>query len=546
MDPAPRVARPPSSPAVSVRVPRVIAAWVVAGCTVVALAALAALWVDELGAQRANDVRESSRRAAALVAGDVETRLATLAAASDLMLAGEVRPTLVEQVAAVTASPFALVLAVEPTTQLGAFPEREVDVSTLFDDFLHLAEARDGRLGVGSRIESPEGDVGTGLAVSFDGADGSLRVLSTVFWFAGSDIAEHLASSRAGLEAVTLSLIDRDGALLAAAGPSAVAPDLLDRSVTRVPVGDTGWAVAMVDELGTWRTETLLILLAALLLAVVVVLTAAAYQRAVRTSLVLAAAHGQMQEVLQQQEEFLAVASHELRTPVTIVTGFASGLQDHWDALDDEARRTYLDRLAGGATRMTNLVEDLLTTLMTRAGRIELRPEPVTVEQLVEESIAGSRIPRDEVDVDAPAALEVDIDPRYGPRIIANLLDNAVKYGRSPVTVVARRVDGHVEIRVRDHGDGVLEEARANLFDGYWQAPRHQWSRDGGIGLGLHLVRDLARRSGGDVEHRVPDGGGAEFVVRLPGVTSTDAAVPVMSDAGSSTDSHGFEDESAS
>ncbi len=533
MSPAPRSTPPTTPAAVSSRVPRVVVAWVVAAATILAAGATAWVWIDQLGQQRAHDVDEAAARAATLVAGDIETHIATLTAAADLMLTGDVSVPLVEQVAAVTASPFALVLGVDPTVQLGAYPDRVVDVSNLFDEFFHLAQARDGQPGVGERIESGTGDVGTGLAVPFEGADGSRRTLSTVFWFDGSDMAAHLAGSGAGLAAMTLALEDRTGAMLVASGPGAAEPDLLDRATSRAPVADTGWTVIAVDDLGLWRTETVLVLVAALLVVLVILLTATAFHRAVRTSLVVAAAHQRTLEVLQQQEEFLAVASHELRTPVTIVTGFASGLQDHWEALDDEARRTYLDRLAGGATRLTNLVEDLLTTLMTRAGRIELHAEAVLVRDLVDDSIAGSRINDDDVEVDVPDGLAVAVDPRYGPRIIANLLDNAAKYGRPPVEVVARGCGDHVEIHVRDHGDGVRDDVRDHLFEGYWQSPRHTWRRDGGIGLGLHLVRDLARRSGGEVEHRAPDDGGALFVVRLPADRSNPADVLAMPEGAS-------------
>jgi len=185
--------------------------------------------------------------------------------------------------------------------------------------------------------------------------------------------------------------------------------------------------------------------------------------------------------------------------------------------VDDDTRRDMLDRLASAARRLSGLVEDLMTATLSERGALHLVPRPMTAAAFVDAAVQGSRMalaPPEVLDVEGHAVLRVD--PIYGPRMLANLLDNAVKYGRRPVEARLAQRDGHVDIVVRDHGDGVPADFEARLFQPFRQAEGHERRRRGGVGLGLHTVAQLAELSGGTIRYRPADGGGAEFHLRLP------------------------------
>ena len=253
--------------------------------------------------------------------------------------------------------------------------------------------------------------------------------------------------------------------------------------------------------------------LATALLALVL---AVGWQRTVRVAGRLAATNAELEDLQDHQQEFAAVTAHELRTPVTVVGGFAQTLHGRWDEIDEPTRRMMVDRLAASTRRLTGLVEDLMTATLSRRGDLQLVPGAMSLSAFVDAAVSGSRLATRPPVLDLDASAVLRVDPTYGPRMLANLLDNAAKYGRPPVEVQGRRVDGHVDIVVRDHGDGVPPEFEAWMFQPYRQAERHERRRRGGVGLGLHTVARLAELSGGSIHHRRPVDGGAEFTLRLP------------------------------
>lgn len=210
-------------------------------------------------------------------------------------------------------------------------------------------------------------------------------------------------------------------------------------------------------------------------------------------------------------KDFVATASHDLRTPLTAVIGFGELMRERSAELADSELVEFADVILRAAGQANRLVDNLLTVSKIQAHIIEAFPEPLVLASIVPEVVQ-----------DAPAAAEVAIhvepelsifaDRDHVVRILSNLLTNAVKYGVGPIVLSASGTENGVEIRVRDHGEGVPEEFRDRLFDRFARADTERQTE--GTGLGLSIVRGLARANGGDAFYEpLPDG--SVFGVRL-------------------------------
>jgi PAS domain S-box-containing protein len=201
---------------------------------------------------------------------------------------------------------------------------------------------------------------------------------------------------------------------------------------------------------------------------------------------------------------FLATTSHELRTPITVVQGFASTLVNRWEKLTDGDRKQAVATIAERANSLGRLVENLL--LGSRAGADEL---PVTIERfdlarLLKGVVAGFRSlsERHPVELDVPPGLpEVSGDAMATDVIIGQLLENAFKYSPDGGTVTVRvRVEGpDIVVTVEDEGVGIAPGDRERIFERFFQGEAGDRRRFGGIGLGLYIVKRLALAQRGDI-----------------------------------------------
>ncbi len=210
--------------------------------------------------------------------------------------------------------------------------------------------------------------------------------------------------------------------------------------------------------------------------------------------------------------EFVSIASHDLRTPIAIVKGFADTLVDSWPALSDEDKLTHIGTIGRQADQLSRLVTDLLTVSQLDVGAIEPYLEAVDLSGLVTEVVADLG---HEAEISIAPGTLVRADEDHASRIIRNLVENAAGYGQPPVQITARPVAGAVELRVRDHGAGVPEAFVPRLFERFSRAEASASLVRRGTGLGLSIVRGLARAGGGDAwyESAAP---GACFAVRFP------------------------------
>lgn len=233
------------------------------------------------------------------------------------------------------------------------------------------------------------------------------------------------------------------------------------------------------------------------------------------------------------REDFLSIATHELRTPVTSIKGYA---QLALRAVDhDPARlRQTLETLDGQTDRLSRLITQLLDVSRIEAGRLRLEPERIDLGLLVLTLVDATRAHATphEWDVDVPTALYVTVDAGRTEQVVSNLLENAVRYSPDggTITVRLRREDTAVRLEVSDTGLGIPPAEIGNVFERFYQA--HSDRNYGGMGLGLYISREIVERHGGTISVSSPPGGGARFTVVLP-VQMRESAHQVSARAGS-------------
>jgi signal transduction histidine kinase len=212
---------------------------------------------------------------------------------------------------------------------------------------------------------------------------------------------------------------------------------------------------------------------------------------------------------------FIALAAHELRTPMTTIHGFVSTLHHLADRLDDTQRATVGDALLQQTQRMSRLVEQLLDLSRLDADVIDIAPERVDVREQVEEIVSTTAVDRGAIEIDMPDDTVAVVDRSVLERILTNLVTNAFRYGEAPVRVHAEQTDRHLRLSVEDSGHGVPAEFVPDLFERFTRGDGTRASAVG-TGLGLAIARSYARAHGGDLlyEDAVPHG--ARFNLILP------------------------------
>jgi PAS domain S-box-containing protein len=240
-------------------------------------------------------------------------------------------------------------------------------------------------------------------------------------------------------------------------------------------------------------------------------------------------------ELEEAKDLFLATTSHELRTPITVVQGFASTLANRWDKMPDADRRGAVQTIAERAGSLARLVEQLL--LGSRAGADQLavsnglfdlagplRAAVTAFQPLSDRHTLAAEIP-DDLPPAHGDAMATDI-------IIGQLIENAFKYSPDggTVTIRAGQSEGWIEVTVADTGIGIAPADRERIFERFVQGETGDRRRFGGIGLGLYIVRQLARAQGAEVTAGERPGGGTVMRLRLragDAASAAAASVPV-------------------
>lgn len=220
------------------------------------------------------------------------------------------------------------------------------------------------------------------------------------------------------------------------------------------------------------------------------------------------------------RQEFVANASHELRTPVAAILSAVETLQD--GAADDpEATQSFLGMIERNANRLRSLVNDLLTLSQIESGRLEVVPKPVALRSAVEDVFKNltpqARAKETELICRVPTNLRVMATEAGIEHVFGNLVDNAIKYcpPKAAVTIAAKAVDGVVSITVTDTGPGIEAAHRERIFERFYRVDAGRSRAVGGTGLGLSIVRHWVEAMGGTVRAEEAPGGGTRFRIAL-------------------------------
>jgi signal transduction histidine kinase len=221
-------------------------------------------------------------------------------------------------------------------------------------------------------------------------------------------------------------------------------------------------------------------------------------------------------ELEEAKDLFLATTSHELRTPITIVRGFASTLDSRWDKLSDTERRSAVHTISERARSLGQLMDHLLLGARAGADELKVRIETFDLAERIDAATLGLPVLSDKhrVEVVIPDGLpHVLGDALATDIVLGQLLENAFKYSPKGglISVEAWPEDDNVVVVVDDEGVGIAAPDRERIFERFVQVDSGDRRRFGGVGLGLYIVRSLARAQGGDVSAHPRPGGGTRM-----------------------------------
>jgi len=221
------------------------------------------------------------------------------------------------------------------------------------------------------------------------------------------------------------------------------------------------------------------------------------------------------------RKEFVANVSHELRTPLSLIKGYVETLLD--GAKDNpEVAAKFLQTIERNADRLKLLIEDLLTISELESGRVKLNPQVVALRPAVDKVLDDLKVhagARNMNMFNRTPELSLRADSNRLEQVLANLIENAIKYGRPNGNVNIEAVpasDGFVEIRVTDDGPGIPREALERIFERFYRVDKARSREQGGTGLGLSIVKHIVQTHGGKVWAKSELGRGATFYFTMP------------------------------
>jgi PAS domain S-box-containing protein len=231
------------------------------------------------------------------------------------------------------------------------------------------------------------------------------------------------------------------------------------------------------------------------------------------------------QQAIAIRNEFVSVAAHELKTPITSLRGFTQLLLrkvNGNNSPDLDQLRQGLNQVNNQSNRLVSLVGRLLDMSQLEAGKLMLSLENTDLGQMLHNLVAAAQLRTDKhkITISAPAHFECHLDPLRFEQVMTNLLDNAIKYSpeggqiKLEMQVLEGGPDGPtVKIRVQDQGIGIEPENRERIFEPFFQGNERGYA---GLGLGLYISREIVELHGGDIETEPGESGGSAFIVTVP------------------------------
>jgi signal transduction histidine kinase len=219
------------------------------------------------------------------------------------------------------------------------------------------------------------------------------------------------------------------------------------------------------------------------------------------------------------KNEFVAMVAHDLRSPMSVVSGFAETLINRWTAFDDAQKLQIVQRIASSSERLTALINDVLDVARIEAGELSYDIKPVDVLELVERAIGENLQTEDQERVTLRRTSDLRpalCDERRVWQIFTNVLSNAIKFSPpgTPIEVAVSSDGGMVSVSVMDKGPGIPEHLHEEVFERFKKLEQSNTTK--GTGLGLYISRSMVEAQRGSISVDSRPGEGATFTFRLP------------------------------
>lgn len=223
--------------------------------------------------------------------------------------------------------------------------------------------------------------------------------------------------------------------------------------------------------------------------------------------------------IMQGKDDFISIASHELKTPVTALKASLQLLQRSHDKLSEESRGKLLDQSIKSLDKLSHLISELLDTTRIEQGHLKIEKRPFTFSELFEDSCSELiKNASQEIILLGDTSQVVYADNQQIGQVLVNFITNAVKYAPESETIminVSRLNDKEIKISVIDQGPGIEQDKLVHLFKRYYRTD-YQGQKFTGLGLGLYISAEIIKNHGGNVGVESSPGKGSEFWFTLP------------------------------
>ena len=227
----------------------------------------------------------------------------------------------------------------------------------------------------------------------------------------------------------------------------------------------------------------------------------------------------QLRILLKQKDEFIDIASHELKTPITSIKAYAEIVTEQLEVMGDHENASLLNRLNVQIDKLNNLISHLLDTTKISEGQLKLNPETVDINLLVDEKIEElTHASNHRLLSDMEQLKPVWADRERIEQVVTNLLSNAIKYSKAGTTITVtgqNTIDG-ILISIRDEGYGISEEDQQRIFERFFRVTQNNMATFPGIGLGLYITAQIIRRHEGTIKVESKLREGSVFSFTLP------------------------------